>query len=296
MCYDVLSDFSRRGVSLNGGKRKKAGNILNSTSNMCVIIIKTKGQPWPSKTLLRKAMDANPDGFAIAWNEDEKVRNYKSLTKEDILNYYEVLRKLDPKFTAMIFHARKVSVGDKNKDNCHCWIRHNIGFAHNGTMTNIPTKKGVSDSKTFFEDYFSPAYRAYGMVYALKLTRAISSPSQSRMAFINGNGDIHLIGAFRDVKDRKSSYFVSNITPFVEQRKLPGFENPMIDAITGLPLAQTRPQLTPQWRKGTPSHAAPVPHVESPAGHNAGRQMNLDEFVKRQQELFSNEIGDMLPF
>ncbi len=243
---------------------------------MCVIIIKSKGQPWPSKTLLNKAMDANPDGFSFAWNEDEKVRNYKSLSREDALNFYEIIRKLDVKFTGMIFHARRVSVGDKNRDNCHCWIRHNIGFAHNGTMNTIPTKKGVSDSRTFFEDYFSPAYRAYGMDYALKLTRAIAAPSASRMAFINGNGDIQVVGTFQCVNDKKNvPYYVSNTAPFISKPSTEGRISLLRDPVTGLPQ-----------------------HADGQPASRGRRNVNMDRFIQMERDLFHQDVQgkDDMPF
>ena len=43
---------------------------------MCVIIAKPNGAKTPDIRIIRAAMDANPDGFAIAWSNRGKLEIY----------------------------------------------------------------------------------------------------------------------------------------------------------------------------------------------------------------------------
>lgn len=169
---------------------------------MCVIAIKPKGASFPSTDIISACMQRNRDGFAVVWNEDGHLHNFKSMDPDKMLKkYIELATRLDPVKSAVIFHARIATHGSKNVKNCHCWIKNGIGFAHNGVLSNIPVNDDRTDSETFFADYFIPCMKGGGWELAEKICRLAIGYS-SKFAFIDKNGDIRMIGSFIQDKEK----------------------------------------------------------------------------------------------
>ncbi len=52
---------------------------------MCVIVLKFKGTDFPSKEVINACMQANPDGFAAAWNQDGRLMTFRTMDGQEML-------------------------------------------------------------------------------------------------------------------------------------------------------------------------------------------------------------------
>lgn len=189
---------------------------------MCIIVVKIKGSDFPSEKIIRSCMDSNPHGFSMAWNGPDKlVHNFKSMDKEKALaKYRELSSTLDPAVTGFIFHARIATHGSHKVENCHCWVEpvvtdkgsFQIAFAHNGILHNIPNRDDMTDSETFFQDYFLPVLRTLGWEQAKKTAKAIIG-SGNKFAFLCNSGNIEMMGdgfVKHQEPDKKGKCYYSN--------------------------------------------------------------------------------------
>lgn len=173
---------------------------------MCVICINPMGHKFPSKKCIQNCADANPDGFAIMWNEGGKVKNYKTLNQDEFMKFYEkFVKEHDHKTTACVIHARIKTHGSLKLSNCHCWtaLDGGIGFAHNGILS-IANRGDLTDSETYFRDIFLPVFEwsHHDWKQAEKTVSAIIGTS--KFAFLTGDGEIHKYGHY--VKHHGSLY------------------------------------------------------------------------------------------
>lgn len=167
---------------------------------MCVICVKKLKVDWPSVELIINCCHRNPDGFAFAWNEDGEAKNYKTMDAKEAVKFYAtMLTGLDPQKTAMIFHARIATHGSLGLKNCHCWIEDGIAFAHNGILSDVPNRDDMTDSETFFQDYFLPVMRHSGIKAAGNV--ASHFVGTSRFAFLDGRGAVNTLGNYIKVHD-----------------------------------------------------------------------------------------------
>lgn len=162
---------------------------------MCVICLKPVGMEFPTVETIKNCCERNSDGFAMAWNEDGKVKNYKSMSMNTYLKYYEkLIARLDYKTTGMVLHMRIATHGSKGVKNCHCWLGSGFAFAHNGILHNITPTKDRTDSETFFREIFQPVYEHCGWGVATKVIKGIIGTS--RFAFIDKYGRISQFGQY----------------------------------------------------------------------------------------------------
>lgn len=167
---------------------------------MCIIIVKEKGVKYPSMENVQNACDNNPDGFAIAWANDNHLRTYKTMDKKDFIKKCREVFKLDYKATAVVIHARIATHGSKGVKNCHCWIDQEaaLSFAHNGILSSIQNRADMTDSETFFRDIFLPIYKAKGWSAAELAINAIIGTS--KFVFISPNGKVRIFGNYNTLK------------------------------------------------------------------------------------------------
>jgi len=166
---------------------------------MCVIIVKFKGADFPSKQVVAACMQANPEGFAAAWNENGVLKVFKTLSAPEMMQTYEHIRHLDKDATGLVLHARIMTHGPVKLENCHCWTdsAKTLAFAHNGVLHSIePRDKGITDSETFFRDFFLPVYEACDKSVAWRIAEMVAKSNNSRFAFIDSTGTINVYGAF----------------------------------------------------------------------------------------------------
>jgi predicted glutamine amidotransferase len=182
---------------------------------MCVIVLKVKGADFPSKSVISACMKANPDGYAAAWNENGVLKTFRTMDDKEMLAKYDEIQKLDPKETALLFHARIATHGSKTLANCHCWTNEagTLAFAHNGILKDIGNRGDMTDSETFFRDYFLPLYEKADCRSAAKIASLVAKTENSRLAFINREGTIVPFGDFaKDTEQgHKGTIYFSNM-------------------------------------------------------------------------------------
>ena len=182
---------------------------------MCVIVLKFKGTDFPSKNVISACMKANPDGYAAAWNEDGVLKTFRTMDDKEMLAKYDEIQRLDPKTTALVFHARIATHGSKSLANCHCWTNEagTLAFAHNGVLGNIGNRDDMTDSETFFRDWFLPVYEKCDHRLAARIANLVAKTNNSRLVLINHEGTIVPFGNYsKDTeKGHKGTIYFSNM-------------------------------------------------------------------------------------
>lgn len=157
---------------------------------MCVIIVKQRGSDFCPLDKVKLCFDANPHGFAFAWNQGGELHVFKTLDKGEALSKYsELCGSLNPAESAMVIHARLRTHGSISLANCHCFTHGDIAFAHNGVL-DIESKNDMTDSEIFFRELFVPAMDALGMDFALKMARMFIGSTNNKFALIDKDGHL----------------------------------------------------------------------------------------------------------
>lgn len=182
---------------------------------MCVIAVKLKGADFPPLQNIKACCDNNPDGFAMAWNEGDVLKTFRTMSAEEaIARYYTVSTTLDPEQTALVLHARIATHGSKKLANCHGWTDdgNNLAFFHNGILHGIGNRDDLTDSETFFRDWFLPALVRCGSNYAKQLANYVARSEHSRFAIITKDGGIFLSGDWvkEQFENAKGKIYFSN--------------------------------------------------------------------------------------
>ena len=158
---------------------------------MCVIMCKASGIEFPPVDEIKNCCDSNPDGFGAMWSDGEKVRMFKTMSKEAFMKWYGVFKETMPKDVPLVIHARIATHGSKKIENCHPWLdsgkkKGAIGFCHNGILS-VKNRGDLTDSETFFRDIWLPAFKSGGSKAADRATQACVGTSRFCFLFANGN-------------------------------------------------------------------------------------------------------------
>lgn len=165
---------------------------------MCIIAIKDAGVQFPTIDTVETMCDNNPDGFAVVWHKagDKHSRVYRTMNRESFLKRYKmIVSHNDYKTTTMYIHARIATHGSLKQSNCHGFVdtKTRLCFAHNGIL-GIKNRDDLTDSETFFRDYFIPVYRHGGWFEAEKLIR--DTIGYSKFVFMDGDGRLRRFGNY----------------------------------------------------------------------------------------------------
>lgn len=161
---------------------------------MCIIVVKGPGSDFAPKDSIAECIRSNPHGFGMAWNENGEVKVFKTMDPREALAKYEVLtRELNPRTTAFIFHARIKTNGSIKLENCHPWVHNNLAFCHNGALRNVECRDDLTDSETFFRDYFVPVWETGGLPLAFKVAKLAVKGTCNKFAFLDGNGNVTFV-------------------------------------------------------------------------------------------------------
>ncbi len=161
---------------------------------MCIIVVKCKGADFPPKEVIARCMENNAHGFSMAWNDDGKVRTFRTMNPSEMMSRYEAfISTTDPRQTGLLFHARIATHGTKRVENTHCFTHGELAFCHNGILRNIQNRDDLTDSETFFRDLFVPAMEGCGLEFAFKMSKALIADSNNKFAFLQGDGSITLV-------------------------------------------------------------------------------------------------------
>ena len=163
---------------------------------MCVIIAKPMGATMPDIRIIKAAMDANPDGFSIAYAKNGKIHVFRTLKRSEMEMFY-IDHFVELNKTAFVFHARIATHGTKILSNCHGWtcLKGKYAFFHNGILS-ITARDNMTDSETFLRDIYEPIASKYGHKGAEPAIHAVIGTS--KFAFINGRGAIKMYGTWTE--------------------------------------------------------------------------------------------------
>lgn len=175
---------------------------------MCIIAIKEKGIQLPDEQVLKTMFKNNPDGAGFMYAKDGRVIIQKGFMSYENLKT-ELFRVSDITDIPLILHFRIATSGKvdggtthpfpierkRNKlKRLHCET--DIGVVHNGVI-QIKTNKNMSDTMQYIADklytYKHLQSDFYRHSYYMK---HIEREIRSKMAFLNGKGEIYKIGEF----------------------------------------------------------------------------------------------------
>ena len=184
---------------------------------MCIIVAKPAMVKMPSKKIIKNCFENNPDGAGIMVSVRGKVYGYKGLMNyESVLNK---LQKIEKKFGPLyklnvVMHFRIGTHGGNIAANTHpfpvCgkyksmraieWIS-DLGMAHNGIITDVSYHKdikceNVSDTMVFIKHIVNPIAKLTNIMENPDILEALRLASGSKLCFIDGKGNMEVLGAF----------------------------------------------------------------------------------------------------
>lgn len=187
---------------------------------MCIIAAKPAGVELPDENIFYNMWTNNSDGAGIMYVKDGKVRIEKGFMKytEFTSALSSLKRKMNLKNTPMVFHFRITTHGGTSEENCHPFpVTRSIemlkrktcatalGVAHNGIISSVTPRKGISDTMEYIATQLAPLYASMQNFYRdPNLVEMISNAIKSKMAFLNSKGEIYTIGDF--VEDKGIMY------------------------------------------------------------------------------------------
>ena len=179
---------------------------------MCIIAIKSKGIELPEEEILQNMWRANRDGAGFMYAYNGTVHIEKGfMTYESFLGAIHKLdEKYDIKNMPLIMHFRITTHGGTKPENTHPFpvtdsigmlkklsATAKVGVAHNGVI-DIRPRDGISDTMEYIAKQLAPLSRAMPKFYKNPdiMEMVSNAIGMSRMAFMNGNGEIYTIGNF----------------------------------------------------------------------------------------------------
>lgn len=178
---------------------------------MCIILA-CKPHRRPTADVLRTCWAHNPDGGGIMWAERGHVEISKGLmTRGDLERAIAQV----PEDAPLIIHMRIGTSGGFGPEVTHPYpvtdglealhaldVECAVGIAHNGVLPYpTDTARGVSDTVYYVSHVVAPlahkrtTRRAGGLLRSHKALRRLKVTSRgSRLALLDGSGDVRLIG------------------------------------------------------------------------------------------------------
>lgn len=220
---------------------------------MCIIVVKKKGVELPSESIFKNCFYNNDDGAGFMYNYNGKVIIQKGfMTYKDFKDALDnALSVIDnPKDTGMVFHFRITTQGGTNPQNCHpfpvtheenllrqTYVTTELGAAHNGIIS-LTSSYGsyyyygkqvknpdshLSDTQIFIRDYLSTIKKMKSDFYKDKMClKLVEKLIDSKMCFLDGNGNITTVGSFvteDDVLYSNSTYSYAKVRTYVPSTK-----------------------------------------------------------------------------
>lgn len=186
---------------------------------MCIIAVKPIGEELMERRILENCFNYNNDGAGLMYNLDGKVYIEKGYM--NFRNFYNRIMELDKKIglkdRGLVLHFRITTSGGTCMENCHPFpISKNgrdlkkldfvtdIGVAHNGIISGYIPPKGspYSDTQLFIKNYLYDIKKEHeDFLTNPSLLFAIEKTVGSKLAFLDGEGNITLVGKFIEEED-----------------------------------------------------------------------------------------------
>ena len=156
---------------------------------MCIAIYKPADKDI-DKATLQRCFTSNPDGAGFLYSTGSKVKIRKGFF--DFESFYQAYTPHKDK--AMLIHFRIKTHGAVEVANCHpFYITNDIGFIHNGIITEHGGNKDVSDTRDFNQKILRPLVKSfgYGIVHSPQIQPLIEKYiGYSKLAFMDKDGDV----------------------------------------------------------------------------------------------------------
>lgn len=176
---------------------------------MCVICVSPKGVKQPDADVIREMWETNPHGAGYMFAKDGKVEIHKGF-----MEIRDFMRSVEAEnFTeddVVIYHFRISTQGGVNPEMTHpfplspdlddmkildCLC--DVGIAHNGIIRLTSYKKAeYSDTALFITEYLPALIRDTADITDKRVKKTIRALIDSKMAILNGNGELAIIGDF----------------------------------------------------------------------------------------------------
>lgn len=185
---------------------------------MCIAIYSLKGNEIPNDDILRTCFRNNSDGAGFCFNTDNnQVQIVKGFM--DFESFITALHKYDEKYCfknrGVLLHFRITTHGGTNPSNCHPFPisnnpKHlkktrfvsNYACVHNGIINLTADRKSeLSDTMLFIKDYLSKISSNRGWFFNPKNIKLIEKLIDSKMAILNGKGEIISTSGFHKGED-----------------------------------------------------------------------------------------------
>ena len=186
---------------------------------MCIIVSKNIGVEIPSERVLKNCFDYNNDGAGFMYNFNGKV--YMEKGYMNFRNFYNRIMELDKeiglKDRGLVMHFRISTSGGVSVNNCHPFPISNkekdlkalnfvtdVGVCHNGIISGYIPPKGspYSDTQLFIKNYLYDIKKEHeDFLTNPSLLFAIEKTVGSKLAFLDGEGNITLVGKFIEEED-----------------------------------------------------------------------------------------------
>lgn len=180
---------------------------------MCIIAIKPVGVKLPDETILRNMWDNNPDGAGFMYADKTghvQIRKGFMKWKSFKRNIDSLADQMDLTNTPLIMHFRITTHGGTCPGNTHPFpvtddvktlgktsVVTGLGVAHNGIISSVTPRKGLSDTGEYIVTQLAPLKRAMPRFYENKdAMLMVKNAIGSKMAFLTGAGEIYTIGDF----------------------------------------------------------------------------------------------------
>ena len=185
---------------------------------MCIGIYSLKGNEIPNDDILKTCFRNNSDGAGFCFNTDSnQVQIVKGFM--DFESFITALHEYDEKYCfknrGVLLHFRITTHGGTNQNNCHPFPisnnpKHlkktkfvsNYACVHNGIINLTADRKSdLSDTMLFVKDYLSKISSNSGWFYNKKNIELIEMLIDSKMAILNGKGEIIATDGFHQGED-----------------------------------------------------------------------------------------------
>lgn len=186
---------------------------------MCIIAVKPIGEELMERRILENCFNYNNDGAGLMYNFNGKV--YMEKGYMNFRNFYNRIMELDKeiglKDRGLVMHFRISTSGGVSVNNCHPFPISNkekdlkalnfvtdVGVCHNGIISGYIPPKGspYSDTQLFIKNYLYDIKKEHeDFLTNPSLLFAIEKTVGSKLAFLDGEGNITLIGKFIEEED-----------------------------------------------------------------------------------------------
>ena len=150
----------------------------------------------------------NPDGAGILYIQNKKIRVFKTFEVNQLISKYNSIKANIN--TDIVIHCRIGTHGLKSFDNIHPFIvNKNLGFVHNGIISDMPIDKKHSDTYMFNELILKQLPADFISNEAIKelISGYIGS---SKLVFMDYNQNITIINEHKGLWD--NGIWFSNYT------------------------------------------------------------------------------------